>query len=234
MPKQISLLLISAALTTVVVPAGATTIFAFGSPTCTTLELNATVDGSCSGGLLPVNPANGFNGVTAFGTETATEIAGNTIMRLSMSWTGSVSGSLPDGTTLPTSWDFTVTPSDPLGLYRVTLYYSYTTTSGGGSKLALFTGEQGTFTFSGSGDFSMPDSLTSYGILLIVQQTTSAGGTLTISVPEGSSADFNPASTTPEPTALLLIASGLGLLFLRKRLTRFSQPSTLRSQSSCP
>jgi hypothetical protein len=168
---------------------------------------------NCSGGDSTITNPNGLTGVSFYGTADFYTSGGS--FGFGFSAGGPFAGTLPSP--MPVSWDFELTsdPSVTIGSWSLTF-----TLSGFAAGSVTETGSGGG-TFIGSDSFAVSPTVVTSGSLtetVTLSTNTSGNGSVYLSVPPGTSFDFNSVST-PEPGSAGLMAAGLALLagWARKR-----------------
>jgi hypothetical protein len=180
--------------------------------------------GSCSGGALQLGPSDGVAGVQLF-TLGAIDF-GSSGGNLTLSTNGNTSGgTLLSGTTLPVSWDFVLSPQGAHATSDLIDWQLTLAVWASGSLIGSYaTSGSGNDTITGSNSIQT-DAPASTDVSLIGKLSwegdINASG-IDVSVPEGTSFDFNSpgATAVPEPATTGLLATGLACIACRVRKVR--------------
>jgi hypothetical protein len=197
--------------------AGAISALPTSNFSCVTIDNGAS--GGCSGGAVQLGASNGVAGVQLFTTGSIS--FSNSGGELILSTNGDISGgTLLSGTTLPLAWDFILSPTGTSDLIGWQLVFTLDVS---GSPIGSFTTSGlGNGTITGTGSLqTTADASTNVSLIGDLTWTgDSNADTIDVSVPGGSSFDFNSPGGVPEPASTGLVAAGLAWLGWRLRKIR--------------
>lgn len=220
---------LSRARSTIAVPLISLAMASLGAQAATFIPSTATCDGGAvDTSALP--DVNGVTGVKIFTTSTCSAVddgSGTATLTLTVSGTGT--GSFhPSMVTFPVNFVFTVNSTDAYSQIRYDLSLQLNgltpqETDSFWVNPGTTVDSSDTMNFNSFNyNLNSPGmSLDSWIFTLIVSQVTLDGGqTISLDVPSNSIDITGGELSTPEPSSLLLLGSGVGLLLLGKRAFR--------------